>query len=318
MRRSFDRPELLPAAYAALQVLRQGARDPPLEEWRRQHVPAHLQLTEQGLDQAAAQLELRLANAGGVSLSPSKPGQPSGASAGSTQAVPQELVAEFLHEGPDTKLLRRSLEDLVADSLQLPTPAVHAHLVGSRLYGAALPDADLDIVVEIQDLGQPEVSQDTSRQVSMKRLLRLRRELEAEQDNMWKVEEMALDARRPTLRLRWSGLTIGVEVTFDQHLVTLAKSELLARACKEASFPKPGAVLLMARAWAQRRQICGQRQGYPSGYGLGLMVAYHWRRMGFLGALRPKSRQSLSFARSEAPENSSEVDAEMLAKFFQP
>ncbi|CAJ1386657.1 unnamed protein product, partial [Effrenium voratum] len=47
------------------------------------------------------------------------------------------------------------------------------------------------------------------------------------------------------------------------------------------------------------------------------MVAYHWRRMGFLGALRPKSRQSLSFARSEAPENSSEVDAEMLAKFFQ-
>ncbi|CAE6965948.1 unnamed protein product, partial [Symbiodinium natans] len=56
-------------------------------------------------------------------------------------------------------------------------------------------------------------------------------------------------------------LAVGIEVTFDQTLATLAKSELLARACLEATVPGLATVLLLVRAWAQRRRICGQRQG---------------------------------------------------------
>ncbi|CAE7674059.1 unnamed protein product, partial [Symbiodinium sp. KB8] len=142
----------------------------------------------------------------------------------------------------------------------------------------------------------------TPRIVSMRSLLQLRRHIEAEAN--WEVMEMALDARRPMLRLRHAHIDAGIEVTFDQTLATLAKSELLARACREAAAPGLAAVLLLVRAWAQRRQICGQRQGYPSGYAFGLMVAYYWQRAGLLGPIQPKGREALSAFSSSGEEQS--------------
>ena len=83
--------------------------------------------------------------------------------------------------------------------------------MGSRLYGvtwtcllfsshepqAALPDADVDLVLEWR---APPEAFDAARRSAQGALLQLRRRLEMAPE--WHVEEMALDAKRPTLRLR--------------------------------------------------------------------------------------------------------------------
>ncbi|OLQ14845.1 hypothetical protein AK812_SmicGene951 [Symbiodinium microadriaticum] len=282
--RAFDGPELLPAASLALRLLR---------EWQRQTLPRHLELTEHALDQAASQLELRLTN-------------PEGASEAS----------EASSTGGDKDFAERALRvpagaQVAAASLRTEDADVFVHLVGSRLYGASLPQADVDLVMELRPefeaARRSQVADDqshtsTPRIVSMRSLLQLRRHIEAEAN--WEVMEMALDARRPMLRLRHAHIDAGIEVTFDQTLATLAKSELLARACREAAAPGLAAVLLLVRAWAQRRQICGQRQGYPSGYAFGLMVAYYWQRAGLLGPIQPKGREALSAFSSSGEEQS--------------
>ncbi|CAK9014272.1 unnamed protein product [Durusdinium trenchii] len=284
--RAFDTAELLPKALHALQLLRQGVNAAQTKEWRRQAVPSHLELTHQGLDHAAAQLEERLSGADSTL-------EPRGwdmQRRSELKPIPQELLLDLLG-GPD--LAAVPVEDVRAQvqhlaSLALLSSPVAAHLVGSRLYGAALPDADIDLVLEMP--GVSEQPLESSRRDSSNALLQMRRHLESDID--WTVEEMALDARRPTLRLRKAGLNVAVEVTFDQSLATLRKSELLLRATSRS--PSQQLVLLLLRTWAQRRHVCGQRQGYPSGYAFGLMAAYHWQQLGLHGPLHPSSRQSLS------------------------
>lgn len=129
---------------------------------------------------------------------------------------------------------------------------------------------------------------------------------------------MALNARRPTLRLRKAGLDAAVEVTFDQTLATLLKSDVLARATRQS--PSHHLVLLLIRCWAARRGLCGQRRGFPSGYAFGLMVANHWQSLGML-PLSPRSRESLSAwggaqAAPVEPLNMEDVDRHMVAGLF--
>ena len=42
------------------------------------------------------------------------------------------------------------------------------------------------------------------------------------------------------------------------------------------------------------RHSIGPLVGFPSGYAFGLMVAYHWQRLGILGALSPLSWEKVS------------------------
>lgn len=49
------------------------------------------------------------------------------------------------------------------------------------------------------------------------------------------------------------------------------------------------------------RHSIGPLVGFPSGYAFGLMVAYHWQRLGILGALSPLSWEKVSgFGEAEA------------------
>ncbi|CAE8723500.1 unnamed protein product [Polarella glacialis] len=356
-------------ATAALSLLRSGIGAADSPEWRRQTLPAHLELTELGLSQAASQVELRLAGSseadpfpaawgsavetrvgvagtsqrGGVYKQPEEIFNPASVSGGATSEyfsallpsalpqLPKELLAKLAPEHhAEVEELRYEVECHASAALSgLP---VRAHLVGSRLYGVALAGADVDLVLELGPEALLELprtaqglfTQDAARMASVQALLRFRRHLESAGDR-WHVEEMALDARRPTLRMRQvAGMTgnidlagfgsgtstrssissssrsrtiscgsLAVEVTFDQSLATLRKSELLARACAVGG-GQVRQVALVLRIWAAARGLTGQRKGYPSGYAFGLMALYFCQRQGLLGGLSPKAREELS------------------------
>eukprot|EP00913_Durusdinium_trenchii_P028055 g26303.t1 len=126
--------------FVSYRVAENGVNAAQTKEWRRQAVPSHLELTHQGLDHAAAQLEERLSGADST-LEPRGAGFRRGN---------LELLLDLLG-GPD--LAAVPVEDVRAQvqhlaSLALLSSPVAAHLVGSRLYGAALPDADIDLVLE--------------------------------------------------------------------------------------------------------------------------------------------------------------------------
>ena len=128
-------------------------------------------------------------------------------------------------------------------------------------------------------------------------LLRLRRHLEgAGRMGSWRVVEMALDARRPTLRAEHcqgeSGRWLPVEVSFDQSLTTLRKSELLARAV--APDPRPLQLARLLRLWAEKRGVVGQRKGHLSGYAVCLLAVFYCQRRGLLGGLAPRKHGELS------------------------
>ncbi|CAE7836207.1 unnamed protein product, partial [Symbiodinium sp. CCMP2592] len=143
--RAFDGPELIPAAAGALRLLRAGLGAAQTEEWHRQTLPRHLELTEHALDQAASQLELRLTNPEGVneaSAASASQGDKDFAeraerAPAEAQALPLELLSSI---GPDLASatigsLRRELRAVTAASLGAADADVFVHLVGSRLYG---------------------------------------------------------------------------------------------------------------------------------------------------------------------------------------
>merc|ERR1712107_299897 len=83
-----------------------------------------------------------------------------------------------------------------------------------------------------------------------------------------------------------------VEVSFDQTLAALQKSELL-RSCAEHN-PRPLQVARLLRLWAENRGVVGQRQGYLSGYALCLLAIFYCQCCKVLGALSPKTSGELS------------------------
>eukprot|EP00928_Gymnodinium_smaydae_P028350 TRINITY_DN21633_c0_g2_i1.p1 TRINITY_DN21633_c0_g2~~TRINITY_DN21633_c0_g2_i1.p1 ORF type:complete len:926 (+),score=160.55 TRINITY_DN21633_c0_g2_i1:63-2780(+) len=314
--RACEGQERLADATSALSLLRAGVgMASTSSSWQREGVHAHRELTEAALAQAASQVEERL-------LAGEQPIPVPSIAVADAEPSPDDLVMEGVRlrwppavvlDDAELESQKAFVESLRADVQREVTaalrhvaqpPGVHAHLVGSRLYGAAVAGADVDIVVEMSTpteealLGEAAndlLSQDRLRLSAMQALLRLRRHLEADQSRaVWTVIEMALDARRPTLRLSSASAvaSVAVEVSFDQSLATLRKSELLARLAE--SSPAVLRVARLLRLWAERRGIAGQRHGYLSGYAWCLMAVFYCQCRGLLGGLQPRGRDDLA------------------------
>ncbi|CAK0904211.1 unnamed protein product, partial [Prorocentrum cordatum] len=193
--------------------------------------------------------------------------------------------------------VRAALQEEVSTAFGAGAACVH--LVGSHLYGAALPLADVDLLVELSEGAQRRLMsltdtslrhEDRTRLLATRALMRLRQQLDAGDAASWGSSYVALDARRPILRLQRAG--VPVDVSFDQSLAALCKSALLAEC--GARDARPLLLARLVRAWAQARGLSGQRRGYLSGYAWCLLAVFFCQLRGLLGALAPPSRLELS------------------------
>eukprot|EP00931_Biecheleriopsis_adriatica_P103206 TRINITY_DN78070_c0_g1_i1.p1 TRINITY_DN78070_c0_g1~~TRINITY_DN78070_c0_g1_i1.p1 ORF type:complete len:662 (+),score=139.75 TRINITY_DN78070_c0_g1_i1:230-1987(+) len=230
-----------------------------------------------------------------------------------------------------TESCRQALQEEV--SAAFGYGAAHVHLVGSRLYGAALPGADIDLLVELSGACKASMAtaaerrllpEDRSRLLAARAAVILRRHLEGHDSNFWASPEVVLDTRRPLLRLTCTvaGSEISVEVSFDPELAALRKSSALAIAFAEGAEGcrdlRPLALARLVRFWAASRGLAGQQDGYPSGFAWCLMAIFYSQcRLGLLGGLAPKSSKQLSafFVQESSPRSGAvELSLEDLQK----
>lgn len=325
--RALEGPDSLHQATAALTLLRAGLGASSTAEWQRQGVPQHLELNEEGLSKAATQVETRAMDRVHSATVPdnndlvfqhkrtTSKAQDLEISVPASLLKPVEEEFQNRAEWDAVESWRRRVAHEASVALaNLGGGSVYVHVVGSQLYGVALRGADVDLVVELPPTAERNLfsasvhanmlqQEDHWRLASVRALLRLRRRLEEETvSKCLRVVDLALDARRPTLRLQSNSLASGasramplefdVEVTFDQSLSTVAKSELLARFA--AAQPEVLQVARFLRLWAERRGLTGQRHGYLSGYAWCLLVVYYLQYRGVVGVLEPRSRSELS------------------------
>jgi len=325
--RACDGPEGVLASTVALSLLRSGLGASAEARWREQRLPAHAEITEADLRQAAVQLELQVLAGRAPEAPPTLAGSRLHASpmrerrSSALELEPyvapsfEELMAVAGFEAPqdpaqealEAHSLCRAMQEEV--SLAFGHGAAHVHLVGSRLYGAALPGGDVDMVVELSQPAQEELAawpeqpllreEDRLRLAAGRAVLRLRRHLEEDRAfGEWRGFDAALDARKPVLRVR-RALPLGavsdgvwpsvvMEVSFDQGLGAVRKSALLASCVEHDS--RPLQLARLVRQWADARGLAGQLKGFPSGFAWCLMAVFFCQCRGLLGGLRAKTR----------------------------
>eukprot|EP00439_Symbiodinium_sp_Y106_P012314 s3748_g1.t2 len=297
--------EALWASTRALALLREHGLKTPREAWEAlsaEGLPAHAELTEAGLNFAASRVELLLLNLEGEEASgvdfdegPRSPMLAGEFVPGST--LHEELDIHPLPTGLSLQLLGLpgpySATDVAAtescrEALQSQVSAAFSpgdatvHLVGSRLYGAALEGADVDVVVELSPdiqeavLGEsdgPMAVEDRCRLLSSRSVLRLQRHFEGVRSDKWHRIEAVLDTRRPLLRLCHSPpghAALKVEVGFDPSLAAVQKSSMLS------SLEGPSLALArLIRQWTMARRVAGQQAGYPSGFAWCLLAVFY-------------------------------------------
>ncbi|CAE7283636.1 URT1, partial [Symbiodinium necroappetens] len=314
--------EALWASTRALALLREHGLKTSREAWEAEGLPAHAELTEAGLNFAASRVELLLLNMEGEEASgidvdegPRRPmlagefvpGSPLHEEP-SIHSLPTSLSLQLLGlPGPysatdvaATESCREALQSQVSAAFS-PSEAI-VHLVGSRLYGAALEGADVDVVVELSPdiqeavLGEsdaPMAVEDRCRLLSSRSVLRLQRHFEGlgVRSDAWHRIEAVLDTRRPLLRLYHSPpghAALKVEVGFDPSLAAVRKSSMLS------SLEGPSLALArLVRQWTSARRLAGQQAGYPSGFAWCLLAVFYCQVRGLeppLGRLSPHDR----------------------------
>jgi len=333
----------------ALSLLREGIGASASPRWREQNIPKRAEITAMALSHAASQIELRMTSSGdfvdGVpaitwpTLQPLLRSPPMAGGGGCEEPLSSAVLAT-LADALGSDVVRPCvgssgsagpvcLENLEGAALRyaIQTEAealfgadtVHVHLVGSRLYGAALPGSDVDLIVELSAVAQaslqPDVGEqhliakDGARLVAISALLRFHRHIVEAAETMetpWRVSGLVLDASRPILCLKHcgeksggGGSTTAVQVSFDQSLMALRKSELLAK-CSEHD-PRPLQLARLVRLWAQVRCMSGQQEGYPSGFAWCLLAIFYCQCRGMLGGLTPKELRTESASSSTLP-----------------